>query len=138
MFFDNIDKLIESDLKESFSRLIDDISKNCSNVSIVFCPCAIISVPKSFERICLGPLEEIHILQIIYLMTETPNESVGESTQEWEHKEDRCYSEHETYAHLFKKENEYFTPENRECMEEIASLCNGYPAAAILASMIIN
>jgi hypothetical protein len=73
-------------------------------------------------------------------MTETPNESVGESTQEWEHKEDSCYSEREqeTYAHLFKRENQYFTPENRESMEEIASLCNGHPGAAILAGMIIE
>jgi hypothetical protein len=71
-------------------------------------------------------------------MVETQNEFVGEYTQEWEHKEDSCYSEQETYAHLFKKENEYFTPENRECMEEIASLCNGHPGAAILAGMIID
>ncbi|XP_045196712.2 uncharacterized protein LOC123551682 [Mercenaria mercenaria] len=142
LFFDNLDKLIKSDLKDCLLYFIHELNEKCPKIKLVFCSsnkahCC----HKSYGRFVLGALEERSILDLIYLTTESSDDA---STSEYGRdmtQNEAVQNKNENIKaveNLFKQENKYFTPENKVYIEKIATLCEGHPLAAIESGSLLT
>ncbi|XP_053391902.1 uncharacterized protein LOC128554638 [Mercenaria mercenaria] len=125
LFLDNINKIMDSPLKDSFLHF-HRLSLKCPNLRIVL---ASANKPKQmtkgYESFELKPLDKKAILEILFETTE--------QRDNYSDDEELC-SETVSYSpkfRVFKKENEPY-------MEAIVSLCEGLPLAAIMSGMLLT
>ncbi|XP_045199049.2 uncharacterized protein LOC123553386 [Mercenaria mercenaria] len=138
IFLDNVDKIIDSDLKDCLLHFIHELNEKCPKIKLVFCSNNEVKcLHKSYGRLVLGALAERSILKLIYLTTECPDDV---STSEYDDNvsNDKNAQNNETAENLFKQENQYFTPENKVYMDKIATLCEGHPLAAIISGSLLT
>ncbi|XP_053397141.1 uncharacterized protein LOC128546032 [Mercenaria mercenaria] len=125
LFLDNIDKIMESPLKDNFLHFHRQ-SLRCPKLRTVL---ASANKPKQttkgYGSIELKPLEKEAILKILF---ETTEQRDNDSDDEEQCSKTVTYSAEST---VFKEENEPY-------IEAIVGLCEGLPLAAIMSGMLLT
>lgn len=122
LFLDNLDNVLESNLKDVLLHFVTKIQKNCSNTKIVMGhSIKTMFTRNSFQTYEIRQLSKDAVMELLFEITENRNRSGN-----------CCSNMH------FSNDMKVFQETNKPYLEVIALLCEGLPFTATMTGMLLT